>query len=55
MFRTNASCFFTKAKTISERWPEDTEDTTTSFAFPSNDEVKAELNPTQNGVCNWKR
>ncbi len=40
MFGPDQARFFTKAKTISERWPEDTEDTTTSFAFPSNDEVK---------------
>ena len=40
MFGPDQARFFTKAKTISERWPDETEDTTTSFAFPSNDELK---------------
>lgn len=40
MFGPDQARFFTKTKTISERWPDETEDTTTSFAFPSNDEVK---------------
>ncbi|MGE7091271.1 CoA-acylating methylmalonate-semialdehyde dehydrogenase [Lysinibacillus sp. NPDC048646] len=36
MFGPDQARFFTKAKTISERWPDESEDTTSSFAFPSN-------------------
>ncbi|MFJ8517951.1 CoA-acylating methylmalonate-semialdehyde dehydrogenase [Lysinibacillus xylanilyticus] len=39
MFGPDQARFFTKAKTISERWPDETEDTTSSFAFPSNNDV----------------
>lgn len=39
MFGPDQARFFTKAKTISERWPDETEDTTSSFAFPSNSDV----------------
>ena len=36
MFGPDQARFFTKTKTISERWPEVTEKTTSTFAFPSN-------------------
>ncbi len=39
MFGPDQARFFTKAKTISERWPDVTEDTTSSFAFPSNNDA----------------
>lgn len=38
MFGPDQARFFTKAKTISERWPDEEEDTTSSFAFPSNND-----------------
>jgi len=41
MFGPDQARFFTKAKTISERWPDETEDTASSFAFPSNNDVKS--------------
>jgi len=41
MFGPDQARFFTKAKTISERWPDETENTTSSFAFPSNNDVKS--------------
>lgn len=40
MFGPDQARFFTKTKTISERWPDEAEITTTTFAFPSNDELK---------------
>lgn len=39
MFGPDQARFFTKAKTISERWPDEEEDTTSSFAFPSNSDT----------------
>lgn len=41
MFGPDQARFFTKVKTISERWPDETEDTVSSFAFPSNNDVKS--------------
>lgn len=41
MFGPDQARFFTKAKTISERWPDETENTASSFAFPSNNDVKS--------------
>ncbi|MGE7114666.1 CoA-acylating methylmalonate-semialdehyde dehydrogenase [Lysinibacillus sp. NPDC047702] len=41
MFGPDQARFFTKSKTISERWPDETEDTASSFAFPSNNDVKS--------------
>lgn len=41
MFGPDQARFFTKAKTISERWPDEKETTTSSFAFPSNNDVKS--------------
>lgn len=37
MFGPDQARFFTKTKTVSERWPDTTETTTSTFAFPSND------------------
>jgi len=42
MFGPDQARFFTKAKTISERWPDEEEDTTSSFAFPSNSDTKGQ-------------
>ena len=39
MFGPDQARFFTKAKTISERWPDEAENTTSSFAFPSNSDT----------------
>ena len=36
MFGPDQARFYTKTKTVSERWPEVTEKTATTFAFPSN-------------------
>lgn len=36
MFGPDQARFFTKTKTVSERWPETAEKTTSTFAFPSN-------------------
>jgi len=41
MFGPDQARFFTKAKTISERWPDEMEDATSSFAFPSNNDAKS--------------
>lgn len=38
MFGPDQARFFTKSKTISEKWLEDTDETTSSFAFPSNND-----------------
>ena len=36
MFGPDQARFYTKTKTVSERWPEVTEKTASTFAFPSN-------------------
>ena len=36
MFGPDQARFFTKTKTVSERWPETTEKSASTFAFPSN-------------------
>ncbi|MBM7609858.1 malonate-semialdehyde dehydrogenase (acetylating)/methylmalonate-semialdehyde dehydrogenase [Lysinibacillus composti] len=40
MFGPDQARFFTKVKTISERWLEADDETTSSFSFPSNDSAK---------------
>lgn len=40
MFGPDQARFFTKVKTISERWMEADEETSTTFAFPSNEDSK---------------